>query len=295
MGERKPSPYRARMIEKTIAKEIRVNGILYHYWDKGSGPPLLMLHGFGGSAYDWHTYIDTFADAGYRVIVPDLPGSGYSDRPEDLDYSIPGLMKCILQFTEALNLPPFHLMGSSFGGGIALRIAVNHPQKVSRMILFDAAAIAQKIPVHVRVLRWPIVNKLATRIPPRTFIVGRLMKDIYFDHSKINQEAIKEYAYEQSFPGGDHAMEKIAQALDMEEIRSFSERFGEITLPTLIFWGKEDTITFFEGGKELHSRIPGSLFRPFSNCGHCPHVEYPEETVKESLYFLTSDPPSLPK
>lgn len=162
------------------------------------------------------------------------------------------------------------------------------------MILFDPAAIAQKIPVHVRVLRWPILNKLATRIPPRSFIVRRLMKDMYFDHSKISSEAIEEYAYEQGFPGGDRAMEKIAQSLDMNEIREYSKRFGEIKAPTLIFWGENDTITFFEGGKELHSRIPSSLLRPFANCGHVPHTEYPEETIHESLYFLSSNPAALP-
>ena len=102
-------------------------------------------------------------------------------------------------------------------------------------------------------------------------------------------EDTAEYAHEMAFPGTDQAMEKLARSLDREEILRHSTRFRGIKIPTLIFWGENDTITPFDVGRRLHAEIPGSILRSFPKCGHCPHMEYPVETLQETIRFLGSN------
>ena len=109
-----------------------------HYHEAGEGPPVIFVHGSGPGGSGWSNFQGNFkelADEGFRCLVPDLIGYGHSSKPADAEYSLQFLTDGLLAFADALELKAFHLIGNSLGGAICIRIAIDHPERVKRMVL----------------------------------------------------------------------------------------------------------------------------------------------------------------
>ncbi len=166
-----------------------VNGHRIAYLDEGQGPPLILLHGYGGSMWQWE-YQQLPLSRQFRVITPDLIGSGLSDKPP-LDYRPEELIESIRGLMDALGLPTATLIGNSMGGGVAIGMALTHPDRVSRLVLIDS------LPDHVRErLVSPLMQRaLNTSVPAwlarfgALFVGNRTMeavlKEIIYDHTLV--------------------------------------------------------------------------------------------------------------
>src|SRR5574340_590834 len=122
------------------------------------GPPLILIHGYGGSMWQWE-YQQTPLAAHFRVITPDLIGSGLSDKP-DLDYRPEELIESVRGLMDRLGLPTATLVGNSMGGGVAIGMALTHPELVDRLVLIDG------LPDHVH-------DRLASPLMRRAIEIGR--------------------------------------------------------------------------------------------------------------------------
>ena len=131
--------------------------------------------GVGGSGYDWRHQIDKLADSGFRVIVPDLLGSGYTDHPGDGDYSPHGQAILLLGLMNRLGVDKVSIIGNSYGAGIGLVMAFHHPDRVERLALLDPAIIPQALPLAVMAAYLAWEGRLARMrqiFPPWSFLLS---------------------------------------------------------------------------------------------------------------------------
>lgn len=281
-----PSEYRKKRIDEGVQKTVTIEGNRYCYWDKGSGPAILLLHGLGGSNYDWRYVYEPLVAAGYRVIALEMLGVGYSDKPEGADYSIHEQARRTSLFLKALGIEKAHVVGSSFGGGIGLGLAVRSAEQVDRLVVLNGAGLPQRIPFHVAVLRVPVFPELMMALTPKSWLIRMGMDEIYFDLEKLSDEEVDEYAHELGFSGAARCLIATARSIRPEDALELAREYRAIRTPTLIVWGDEDEVIPVRNGKWLHDEIPGSRLLIFPRCGHCPHMEYPQETLRAILEFL---------
>ncbi len=290
-----PSAYRQAKIDQGVEKSIEIGGYSLQYWDRGQGPVLVLLHGLGGSLYDWRFLFDDFVQAGYRVLALETMGAGYSDKPEEGDYSIAAHGERVLRFLEKLKIPRATLIGNSWGGGMSLYTAMNEPDRVDRLVLLAPASMPQPFPFLLRLLRVPVVGPLmawSSHITPKSVVARLGLGKVYHDSDKIRPEDLKEYAHEMRFPGIMAAMRKTARQLDFWKLLRYADEFQKIKAPTLLLWGENDEVVYLSTGKALHEVMPNSRLFIYPECGHVPHMEYPGVTRDLILDFLREEAPA---
>ncbi len=253
-----------------------------YYHEEGNGSPLLLIHGFGTSTFTWRFVAPELAKT-HRVIAVDLKGFGQSDKPFDEHYSVYDQAELLAQLIEEKDLRNLTLVGHSFGGGVALLLALQSNQRldgrITRLVLLDSIAYPQNIPVFFRLLDVPLVSQLGVRMVPPSVQTRVALQIAYFDDSKIDPEEIELYAAPLKTAAGKHAIIHSARQIVPEDIEQLSERYKTIELPTLILWCDHDRIVPLEVGIKLRRTLPNSTLRLIEDCGHMPQEEQPASTL----------------
>jgi pimeloyl-ACP methyl ester carboxylesterase len=260
-----------------------------YYTDEGKGPPLLLIHGFGASTYTWRHIAPELALT-HRVIAVDLKGFGQSDKPFDGRYSVFDQAALIAQLIEDMDLRNLTIVGHSFGGGVALRLALEADQRfagrIAKLVLLDSIAYPQNIPVFFRLLDMPLVSHLGVRMVPPSVQTRVALRIAYFDDSKIDPDEVETYAAPLKTAAGKHAIIHSARQIMPEDLAQISERYKSIELPTLILWCDHDRIVPLEVGLKLRRSMPNSTLRLVEDCGHMPQEEQPASTLRLIKGFL---------
>jgi len=253
-----------------------------YYSEEGKGPPLLLIHGFGASTFTWRRVAPELAKS-HRVIAVDLKGFGQSDKPFDGRYSVYDQAELLAQLIEDKDLRNLTLIGHSFGGGVALLLALEANRRldgrITRLVLLDSIAYPQNIPVFFRLLDVPVVSQLGVRMVPPAVQTRVALQIAYFDDSKIDPEEIELYSAPLKTAAGKHAIIHSARQIVPEDIAELSERYKTIELPTLILWCDHDRIVPLEVGIKLRRTLPNSTLRLVEECGHMPQEEQPASTL----------------
>ena len=254
-----------------------------YYEEQGKGAPVLLLHGFGTSTYTWRYVAPELAKTN-RVISVDLKGFGQSDKPFDERYSVSDQAELIGQLIEDKDLRDLTIVGHSFGGGVALMLALQQNERlggrIKRLVLIDSIAYPQQIPTFFRLLHVPVVSQVGVRMVPATVETRVALQIAYFDDSKIDPKEIEIYAAPLRTAAGKQAMIDSVRQIVPEDIEELSKRYNTITLPTLILWCDHDRIVPLDVGLRLRRTLPNSTFRLVDRCGHLPQEEQPEATLK---------------
>ncbi len=262
----------------------------HHVEEMGSGQPVLMIHGFGGSTYAWRHLAKPISKT-HRVILIDLKGYGKSPKPLDDEYDVHDQAALVCDFIRHHDLRDVTLVGNSFGGGVSLAILARLDDKersrISRLILIDSVGYRQEFPGFISILRTPWLGSSTLNIVPATMQVETTLKTTYYNKDLVPDDAIEEYAKAIRTEGGRHALQKTAEQIIPEDIDEFVESYKKITIPTLIIWGRHDEVIPLEIGEKLHENIPGSRLEIIEECGHLPQEEKPEETLRLIRNFLT--------
>ena len=261
-----------------------------HYETYGQGDTVIFLHGLGGSLYTWRHLVGPLAPH-YRLILFDLKGAGESPKPYDGKYSMFDQADLIYRFILQNDLQQVTLVGHSFGGGVALLVALKltqkEPARLSRLILLDTIAYPQKLPGVIRMLRMPVLGWLGLHLIPDRTKVYSMMESLYYDDSKISPEDVEAYAAPLALPGAKHALRETARQIIPDNIDEITGMYPRINVPTLIIWGQEDKIIPLENGVRLHKALKNSRLVVIERCGHDPPDEKPEEVMKVIGEFLT--------
>jgi pimeloyl-ACP methyl ester carboxylesterase len=259
------------------------------YEEEGKGSPVLLIHGFGTSTYTWRHIAPELALT-HRVIAVDLKGFGQSDKPFDGRYSVLDQAELLAQLIEDQDLHDLTIVGHSFGGGVALRLALDHDKRlagrIKKLVLLDSIAYPQHIPVFFRLLDVPIVSHLGVRMVPPTVQTRVALNIAYFDDSKIDPEEVETYAAPLKTAAGKHAIIYSARQIVPDDLDAVAESYKSIALPTLILWCDHDRIVPLEIGLKLRRAMPNSSLRLIQDCGHMPQEEQPETTLELLQGFI---------
>lgn len=274
---------------ETGRKIFTYDGINISYIDRGSGTPMLLIHGFGASSYSWRHIINRFADE-YHVFAFDLKGFGFSDKPDDSSYSVKDQSSIIKRFIEENCLKDVILVGHSFGGAVSLLTCLDLGESentIKSLILLDSASYEQDFPYFIQILSIPVLNRLSLTLIPAKINARVLLKKAFFDDSKVTEEMVNSYAYYIGLVGSHNALITTSQQIIPEDIASIMQQYKEIKVPALVIWGERDEIIPLSIGQRLARDIPIAKLETISDCGHIPHEECPETTIKLFENFLT--------
>lgn len=260
------------------------------YRDKGTGKPVLLLHGFGASSYTWRHVEPALVAAGRRVLTVDLKGFGLSDKPLDQRYSIFDQAALVSQFLAQLDLKDVTVVGHSLGGGVTLVLALEKDKKrrkrISKIVLIDSVAYSQNIPIAFSILRTPVLGKISSSLVPLDVQARVALRLAYYDNSKFDRRDVKQYADPLKDKGSRHAMIQTARKIMPENLPELSNRYKSIKIPALIIWCDHDKVIKPIIGLRLHNDLPNSIFRVVRKCGHLPQEEKPQRTIALIQDFL---------
>src|SRR5678816_936823 len=257
---------------------IDVDGVRVHYQEAGDprAPALVLIHGFASSTLVWSKVFLKLSEAGYRVIVPDMLGYGYSAKPRNGEYTIAGQAKLLAGLIDALGIPRAIFIGSSYGGAVAATCALDYPDRVEKLIL--VGTVNNNRPREFMLMRLfgsPVVGDVVSPllIGSRR-LLRRRMKRVYDRHEWVMDERRVDARHLPLRAAGTHrAIINTVRGWDAERI---SRDAHLIKRPTLLLWGENDLEIPLADGERLHAEISGSRLIVFLNCGHIPHEEYPE-------------------
>ena len=261
---------------------IDVDGVRVHYQEAGdvNAPAMVLIHGFTSSTLVWSKVFLRLADAGYRVIAPDMLGYGYTAKPRNGEYTIEGQAKLLVRLLDALGIPRAIIVGSSYGGAVAATCGLDYADRVEKLIM--VGAVNNNRPLAFTLMRLfgsPVFGDVVSPllIGSRR-LLRRRMKRVYDEHSWVLDERRVDARHLPLRAANTHrAIIRTVRGWDAERI---SRDAHLISQPTLLLWGENDREIPISDAERLHEEIPGSRLIVFLNCGHLPHEEYPEEFVK---------------
>jgi pimeloyl-ACP methyl ester carboxylesterase len=277
----------AHLLHHAISSNFRViDGVRIHYQEKGSprGEAIILLHGFCSSNYSWKDCIEPIANAGYRVVAPDMKGFGFSDKPSDRRYGVLDQAALVVGLMKSLNIERATIVGNSYGGAIAMACALKYPELVKQIVLIDA--VHDDRAVTYGLLRYLYTTFLAEMISPALFgssrFVRRYLSNMFHDKNLVTAERFGAYLR----PLRSASCQSAAiTTLRQWQLRWIEKELDSIKVPTMIIWGEQDWALPVEWGASIHMAIPDSEFIVIPNCGHLPQEERPQEICNFILDF----------
>ncbi|HEX3471942.1 MAG TPA: alpha/beta hydrolase, partial [Silvibacterium sp.] len=255
-----------------------VDGYRIHYYTGGSGPPIVLVHGLGGRAEDWAQLMPQLVHGGHRVYALDLLGYGRSSRPSDASYSIPQEAGIVEKFIAGQKLDRIDLAGWSMGGWIAMRVALDEPERIRRLAIYDSVGVRYDVPFDTS-LFWPdtpaklaSLRDLLSPIPALP-VPGIIQRDI-FRLTQRNGWVVQ------------RSMRSMLTGADL-----LDGKLATVKMPLLIVWGKQDHIAPVSVGYTIHALVPQSVLEIYDGCGHLAARECSDRIGPNTLAFLNADPP----
>lgn len=250
---------------------IRLSGGILHWYEAGTSPhpPMVLLHGGGGTGRAWLHQLEHVSDQGYRVLAPDMPGFGRSDWFDGVQ-EMQDIGPVLFEWLDALSMQTAVLGGNSMGGRVAMSMASAHPERVTGLIILDSVGL--DLP-HV-----PVTNPLTL---PATGYTKGLVHDVDRYKSRTPYRTLDD-ARELN-----RGRASFARYLQEGEIRPDPALdLTRLTMPSLLIWGREDRIVPLAYGKALDERLVRSELLVIDQCGHLPHIEEPDMTNHAILDFM---------
>ncbi len=266
-----------------IGKTILANGIQTNYHEHGQGEPVLLIHGSGPGVTGWANWrltIPALAE-NFRVIAPDIVGFGYTERPVDVQYNMETWLNHILGFMDALGIQKAHVVGNSFGGGLALAMAIRAPKRVERLVLMGSAGLPFTLTEGL--------DRVWGYTPSIENMRGLL--DLFaFDRSRVTDDLAR-MRYEASVrPGIQEAFARMFPAPRQNGVDGLaSDEVAIKALPhtTMIVHGREDKVIPLASSYALFSMIQKAQIHVFGQCGHWTQIEHAARFNKLISDFFT--------
>ena len=281
------SPESEARREPPVASLLRLP--IHAEWHGSEGSPILMIHGFSANGYTWQQWLPGLVDH-HRVLVVDLKGAGSSPKPVDADFGPQEQAFLLHRLILQNNLKNLTLVGHSLGGGIALLTALHlleeEPTRLSRLVLVASAAYRQPVPRFIALAARPRLGPLALKIIPASTIIRAGLRRAYHRPEKITSSQVEAYAEPLRSSDGRRALSRMARQIIPPDLDRLTDRYPEIPVPTLLLWGREDTIVPLAIGKRLAQDLPRSRLAVLPDCGHMPQEELPRESLALFLEFM---------
>lgn len=267
--------------EGVKSEYVEAGGYMLHYFEaspgnSGGGTPLVLVHGLGARGEDWAAMIPALAKQGFHVYAPDLLGYGRSPRP-DVDYSISLEEQTVAQFMQAMHLPRADVGGWSMGGWIAMKLALDHPEMVDRLVIYDSAGIyfpATFEPDLFTPNDVAGVKKLYGMLSPKPYNLPNFAAEAAVRKLQANAWVLR------------RSMTAMTSGRDLLDFRLY-----KMSQPMLIIWGAEDELIPLPVGETIHKSVPQSVLDIVAGCGHLAPAECAKPVIEGTVDFLRAEPP----
>ena len=275
------------MTSPEIGRTIDAGGIATNVHVSGSGDPILLLHGSGPGVTAWANWrltIPVLAE-NFTVIAPDIVGFGYTDRPDGVAYDLDTWTRHAIGVLDALGIERAHVVGNSFGGSLALSLAIRYPERVNRLVLMGSVGVP--------------------------FTITQGLDDVWgYEPSVENMEALLHlFSYDQSLIGPDLGRLRYEASIRPGVQEAFAAMFPAprqaaldamthpldairaITAPTLIVHGRDDKVIPLQNAYDLLHLIDDAQLHVFGRCGHWTQLEHAADFTELVTDFLQSERP----
>jgi pimeloyl-ACP methyl ester carboxylesterase len=260
---------------------IEAGGYKLHYFeaapsDGSGGTPLVLVHGLGARGEDWAAMMPALAAKGFHVYAPDLLGYGRSPQP-DVDYSISLEEQTVVQFMQVMHVTRADVGGWSMGGWIAMKLAMDHPEMVDRLVIYDSAGIY-----------FPAIWPPDLFTPSDTAGVKTLLAMLSPKPAALPNFAAE--AVVRKLQGNAWVVQRSMAAMTSgRDLLDF--RLYKISQPMLIVWGAKDELIPLSVGETIHKGVPQSVLNVVDGCGHLAPAECARPVTESTVDFLRSEPP----
>jgi uncharacterized protein (TIGR04551 family) len=262
---------------------VDADGIHVHYREYGSGPAVVMIHGYGASLESWAAIAPVVATH-HRVIAVDLKGFGWTSRP-DGDYSPAAQATLVWHVLDKLGVDDVAIVGHSWGTSVALAMAVEHPERTRRVALYDAYVYDDQVPSF---FRWAQLSGLGEilfglfydeRIEDRAPLA-------FYDERWVTQARVDRVERDMDRPGTTAAALAVARG---HHFAALHEKLVSFTKPVLLLWGAQDQVTPVSFGHRLVNELRDATLHVYEHCGHIPMVEARNASTRDLVEFLDHD------
>ena len=265
-----------------IGLSINSGGIVTNYHDQGQGDPVLLLHGSGPGVSAWANWrlVIPHLAGNFRVIAPDIVGFGFTERPDDIRYDMETWLRHALDFLDAMELEQAHVVGNSFGGSLAVALAVHAPERVSRLVLMGSVGLEFELTEGLD-LTWGYTPSLDNM---------RRLLDLFAYNRELVTDELAQLRYEAGLrPGVQESYAAMFPAPRQEGIRKICSSEADVSNiehETLIIHGRDDRIIPVSCSENLFKCIKNSQLHIFGNCGHWTQIEHNQRFNKLVTDFL---------
>ncbi|HEV8307054.1 MAG TPA: haloalkane dehalogenase [Methylomirabilota bacterium] len=268
---------------------LAVDGMRIHYVDEGQGAPVLLLHGEPTWSFLYRRIIPQVVEAGARAVAPDYVGFGKSDKwTDEARYSYTGHVAILTRVVEALDLRAMTIVVQDWGGPIGLRLAVQQPERVARLVVLNTGLFTGHEPLSEGLQAW---RAYAARTPDLP--AGLVVRRAAVDRGRITDEIVR--AYDAPFP--DLASKAGARAFPAmiptrpgdpggREMVETQTALARRAPPTLVLWSDQDRVFPIEAGRRFAGLFPGATFRVVEGAGHFLQEERGAEIGREVARFI---------
>jgi len=272
----------AKITRPEIASSVTTGSFTTNYHDVGSGEPILLLHGSGPGVSAWANWGKTFPllRKHFRLLAPDMAGFGYTERVPGAVYSLDGWLQQVIEFLDALEIGHAHIVGNSFGGALAIALAVKYPQRVDKLVLMGAMGVS-----------FPItdgLNKVWGYTPSPENMAG-LLQIFTYDHSFATPE-LAESRYQSSMQPGFQesygSMFPEPRQAGVEMMAAYESQIGDIQNDALVIHGLQDKVIPVTNSLKLLNMLPNAQLHIFGRCGHWTQIEHTEQFCDQVRDFL---------
>mgnify|MGYP006115145325 FL=1 len=258
------------------------NGQTVHYLDCGEGPVVVFLHGSGSGASGHSNFKGNYpylVEQGYRVIVPDLLGYGFSDKPQDIDYHLDVFVQCVKQMLDHEGIDSCHLIGNSLGGAIAIKFALDYPLHTKKLLLMAPGGIEQQ-ESYFTMPGMQVMRDTFMSAEPMTL---ERMKNFISEALVYQQHVVTDTLVAERF---EVMKTQNPQVIKTMIVPNMEDRLGEIDSPILVMWGLNENMMPETGIMKLGKKCKNVRIVLVSNCGHWVMVEHQDLFNRTLLDFL---------
>lgn len=241
------------------------------------GPPVVLLHGWGGSVYMYRHALDALPRRGYRAIAVDLRGFGLSSRPAQRGaYRLEEYLGDLTGLFDLLDLKRPAIVGQSMGGGLTLHFALRAPDRVSRIVLINPSGLVplRFLPI-VRLMPQVVVSALGRRFVPRWAVRFTLCHIAYGNPAIVSERDVDEYWSLTQLPGYAAAARAVLSEFDWRPVSNAQAE--SLAAPALVILGRADRL--IANTERAARRLRGARVRSMAG-GHCVHEEKPAEVYR---------------
>lgn len=272
--------------EPAGAAFLTLEGTRVRYLDVGrrDAPAVVLVHGFGASLDTWDGLVPELART-HRVLALDLRGFGWTDRPAG-DYSPAAQAALVAALLDARGVARASVVGHSFGASVALALALDAPDRVDRLVLYDAYVYEEQVPAFFAWSRARGAGEVLFALWYRERADERLALGFH-DPARVTEKMCEDLDAALHRPGTLAAHLACARG---QRFAAMEPRYESVRQPVLLLWGGDDAITPIRSGRRLARELPRATLHVLPACGHFPMLEAPAASNRAVLSFLRNSP-----